>query len=442
MNGGLMKTSSHFALTLVAGLAFSASAFAADLGGNCCADLEERIAELEATTARKGNRKVSLTVYGWVNKAIMAWDDGARSNVYLGQDNTSSATRIGFRGNATINSEWKAGYSILMDWSSGARTATSDQLGEEKGGNGIAAGFTDDAAWRIRDANVYLESSRIGRVTLGRLTLTGPQGTIDLGEIGNVASGSQSLIAGGLFFRNSATNLLTAATIGNVTDATADYGWRTDGVRWESPTWAGFVLGASIGEATKVERVSALDGTVNIGRTYGLNVKYANEFNGVRVAAAAGIEVTQADETGGSINPRPDSENYGYSLSLLHTATGLFAQGHYMEHIRGNDLPLATEDKAKNFMIQAGLTRNYFGIGNTAIYGEYSSVKNGFDTFADRATLNGVIGDKYTMWGLGVTQNIDAAAMQLFAGYRNHSLDFTPSVQDISVFSAGMRINF
>ncbi len=30
--------------------------------GNCCADLEERVAELEATTARKGNRKVSLTL--------------------------------------------------------------------------------------------------------------------------------------------------------------------------------------------------------------------------------------------------------------------------------------------------------------------------------------------------------------------------------------------
>lgn len=37
---------------------------AADLGGTCCADLEERIAELEATTARKGSRKVSLTVSG------------------------------------------------------------------------------------------------------------------------------------------------------------------------------------------------------------------------------------------------------------------------------------------------------------------------------------------------------------------------------------------
>ena len=31
-------------------------------------DLEERIAELEATTARKGNRKVSLTVSGWVGQ--------------------------------------------------------------------------------------------------------------------------------------------------------------------------------------------------------------------------------------------------------------------------------------------------------------------------------------------------------------------------------------
>jgi hypothetical protein len=51
-------------------------ASAADLGGDCCADLEERIAELEATTVRKGNRKVSLTVYGQVNQAVMFWDDG------------------------------------------------------------------------------------------------------------------------------------------------------------------------------------------------------------------------------------------------------------------------------------------------------------------------------------------------------------------------------
>jgi len=47
----------------VAGLVSSiATSHAADLGGNCCADLEERVAEREATTTRKGNVIVSLKV--------------------------------------------------------------------------------------------------------------------------------------------------------------------------------------------------------------------------------------------------------------------------------------------------------------------------------------------------------------------------------------------
>jgi hypothetical protein len=37
---------------------------AADLGGDCCADLEDRVAELEATTVRMGNKKVSVQIYG------------------------------------------------------------------------------------------------------------------------------------------------------------------------------------------------------------------------------------------------------------------------------------------------------------------------------------------------------------------------------------------
>jgi hypothetical protein len=52
-------------------LGSSIPAQAADLGGDCCADLEERIADLEATTARKGNGKVKLTVYGKVNEGVI-----------------------------------------------------------------------------------------------------------------------------------------------------------------------------------------------------------------------------------------------------------------------------------------------------------------------------------------------------------------------------------
>ena len=73
-----LSLSALVAAGLMAG-ALTTGANAADLGGNCCADLEERIAELEATTARKGNRKVSLTISGFVAQQIMFWDDGHES---------------------------------------------------------------------------------------------------------------------------------------------------------------------------------------------------------------------------------------------------------------------------------------------------------------------------------------------------------------------------
>ena len=77
------------------------SAMAADLGGNCCADLEERIAEHEATTVRKGNRKVSLAISGFVGHTVMWWDDGTQSDMYIG-DAGNLTSRFRFKGEAKI----------------------------------------------------------------------------------------------------------------------------------------------------------------------------------------------------------------------------------------------------------------------------------------------------------------------------------------------------
>ena len=99
---------------LVGGLSVG-SASAADLGGNCCADLEERIAELEATTARKGNRKVSLTVSGWVAEQMMYWDDGFEKALYITGLGTTLATNVKFTGQATIAPGYYAGYVLHLE---------------------------------------------------------------------------------------------------------------------------------------------------------------------------------------------------------------------------------------------------------------------------------------------------------------------------------------
>ncbi len=109
MYGGLLKTASAAAILAAAGLFGASSAKAADLGGDCCADLEERVAELEATTVRKGNRKVSVTLSGFVGHNVMYWDDGVRSDTYIG-DGGNYGSRFRFVGSAKISPTLSAGF--------------------------------------------------------------------------------------------------------------------------------------------------------------------------------------------------------------------------------------------------------------------------------------------------------------------------------------------
>ena len=128
MNGAMMKATPRFAIAAAFGLVMGvSSARAADLGGNCCADLEERVAELEATTARKGNRKMSLTISGQVNRTIVWWDDGLSSKTFYGLDNRNSSTRLDFAGEAKVTAANKIGFEIQFDNQSGCTTSSFQQ---------------------------------------------------------------------------------------------------------------------------------------------------------------------------------------------------------------------------------------------------------------------------------------------------------------------------
>jgi hypothetical protein len=91
----------------------------------CCGDLDERIAELEATTARKRARKVSLTISGQVNVLILGSDDGRERNAGSA-DNINTSTRTRFLGSAKIDKNWSTGSKIEIVYGSSARSTTAD----------------------------------------------------------------------------------------------------------------------------------------------------------------------------------------------------------------------------------------------------------------------------------------------------------------------------
>jgi len=98
---------------LAAGLLPGRAAEAADLGDDCCADLETRIAEFDAATVRRFG-KVSVTLTGYVTKQVMSWDDGIERDAYIADIGPTQASNFRVSGQATIAPRWTAGYMLRV----------------------------------------------------------------------------------------------------------------------------------------------------------------------------------------------------------------------------------------------------------------------------------------------------------------------------------------
>jgi predicted porin len=389
---------------------------AADLGigGNCCADLEERVAELEATTARKGNRVVSLTVYGRVTQGILWHDDedGYREGKATIRDDSGSPTLFGFRGEAQIRPDLTAGY--VMEFGVSA----------DNGTDGVT----------IRHSHAYLDSQTLGRVTIGQAS----QVTDALYEI-NLAN--TVLVPGNL---NEESSFLNDA----LTDPWyyAFDGDRRQGVYYRSPTLAGFVLSAgyshdSLEDAEKYSR----------GDVWEVALRYAGEFNGVRVAAGVGYRHEDYVDDG-VFTTGGEADVFLGSASIMHMPTGLFVSGGLAKvEWEGGAADGAEQD---GFWVMAGIEKNFFGPGTTTLFAEYGESNTNYDVTVteedpdggDPVTTTFTVGDG-RFWGFGIVQRIDAAATDLFLKYRHVEVDGSELVEDgandsANVVIGGMRIQF
>lgn len=388
-----MKTSQFAmgALTCLLLGAASVPASAADLGGGCCADLEERVAELEATTARKGNRVVSLQIYGQVNKGLMVWDDGVDSDAFI-VDNTVESSRFGFQGKAQISKGLTAGFQMeieLVDAFSNLVTQGDDE---------------GESTLSLRQNYWYLESERFGRISVGHGNAAADAATEVV--LSNSLRHSDPNFGAGLKLRYGTGFAADDRTLGEVAGNLGPD--RNDLIRYDSPSIYGFILSSSWGDNDYAD----------------VALRFAKEFKTFKVATAIAYIWDEQGETG------EDFEQIGGSISIAHVPTGLFAAFQ-----AGSRDVKATDVDPSFWYVQGGIEKKWLSAGDTTFYGEYGR----YDDFH-------VLGAETTRFGFGVNQKIDSAAMDVYAHATFWSFDGLDegnvAPEDITTLMVGSRIQF
>ena len=501
MFGGLTKTSSRIAIAAALGMtlggfAMSASpAKAADLGGDCCADLEERVAELEATTVRKGNKKVSVTLSGWVVKLGSWWDDGRETNFYTGDKDTTLSSHFQISGSAQISPGWSAGYTIAV----------------EVPGNSASVGFAEnqfnDNAWNWTGLGglsvntllsyMWIKSDRWGTTNWGQLSQATDNVALLPDLSGTIIEANAVLFDGaGMFVRpkgaKNSNDLFSDFAWGQVVTCLSGgggvgadcAGYPYNGFRYDTPTWAGFSVSTGYYEDD----------------VWDVAVKYAADWNSIKFSAAvgytqltdegcrgSGAPCTNAVILGGGGAPhqdfRKDAQIFQVGASVLHVPSGLFVYGLYQREqndgtqwqtvkFDSNDNAFKLHDSNANendvWYIKAGIKRAWMPAGATVIFGEYGQYRDQFSGLCDLpsgnenilggndcqrflptgalaqnvniSTASGtqhfkkgdaitesavVTSSEVTRWGIGVVQEIDSAAMHVFARWQHLDLDLT-----------------
>jgi hypothetical protein len=453
MYGGLLKTASAAAILAAAGWFGAGSAKAADLGGDCCADLEERVAELEATTVRKGNRKVSVTLSGFVGHNVMFWDDGTQQDMYIG-DGGNYFSRFRFVGSAKISPTVTAGF--LYEF--GIDNNRIGNMNQGNGGDdldGTTGAGTSGRTDVLRDSTVWLQHSQLGKIKIGHgSTATDNLVLIDLGGMAGAGTPDLGLYMGAFRFRNAAGVLGNSsqtwqrALAGHESFDTS----RRNHVMYETPTIMGFNVQAAVAE----------------DNYWDVALRYAGEFAGFRLAFGIGYqEDSEFNSPGQSGTPAggltsglnsiictdacdAKTQELKGSASILHVASGLWLTGaggqRQVDGAGSAGVPDLTF-----WYLAGGIRKNFFGFGDTVLFGEYYESKGGLANAAFLTnTASGLVGgdtsSKATEWGLGINQYIDAAAMEVFVTYKHFSLDANlatlGSSEDFQAVIAGARVNF
>jgi hypothetical protein len=382
---------------LIAGLAILIASPA--IGADATSLQQEVVVTAPRETAipklRIGDDGNYIELYGQINKGLLIFDDGDSTLGYFPVDNANSSSRIGIRLLGTTSQGWSFGGNLEWEWNPYS-TTNVNQLNR------------DDFDWEtdlLRKAEVYLTSENLGKFWFGQGSMAS-DGTaeVDLSGTSVVGYSLVADMAGGPFFRMDDGLLSTV----HVKDAFTNYDGlsRKFRARYDTPSFAGFSLAASVG--TQIVPTET-DVTV-----WDVAARYDNTFDEFRVSAAIAYS-----------EPGEDQELYDGSISVLHDPTGISLT-----------VAAAYSDKeavdGRYGYVKLGYQADFFEVGKTALsvdayYGE--------DIVA--------VGTDSTSFGAQFVQNFDYLQTEVYLGVRSYSYDETvESFDDSFAVLTGARVKF
>ncbi len=460
MIGGLRGTASSLAiaalLSVGATVFIPRAALAADLGGDCCADLEERVAELEATTVRSGNKKVKVTLYGRMNRLVNFWNDGFEQNSYV-LNNSYSSSRFGITGKTKINDGWTAGMQIEIE-DEGNLSKFVDQFNDNPSNGSL----------NVRKSAIYIASEKYGRVWLGQQETAKDNITKDTVVIKGIDQTMHSdFYMNWSFFLTQkgfpgASNLSTIRyrDIGrcySTSSSAFDCSTRRQEIRYDTPELWGFVGSANWGEDD----------------IWAAALRYTKDGDKWKIGAGYAYE-NFTDEgfnaEGGGVpfqGFKRDMEEWAGSFSILHKPTGLWIWG-ANSNSQNNDIGARGVFTNQGppvmhaYDISGGLHKEWFPAGPTTIWGGYTWDQDGLGGFTrssgipSRAVWDGevaagafpgipfeteITSSETNKWYLGFDQAIDSASMNLYMAYQHITPEISLVTTDLAFSPTGKLRN-
>jgi hypothetical protein len=336
-----------------------------------------------------GGERAKLSLSGWVNRMVNIVDDGKNTDAYF-VDNDDAESRINLVGTVTATDDLTIGSRIELT------------IAPNKSGNVSQKNQEVNNIFDQRWVEASLASKRFGKLSLGKGdTASMNTAAADLSQTGIIAYATITDVAGGMLFREKDGDTLTDVSI---FDALHNFDGlnRQNRIRYDTPTYHGFSLAASV---ISDERY---DGAL----------RWGGQGYGFKAIGAAAFAYPNKDDT---------DFQYDGSFSLLHEDTGLNLT------LSAGLLDRDNQDDAQNFYGKLGWLTRFFSVGQTAFGVDYTRSLN-LPTEDD---------DGYSV-GAAAVQQFEEYGTEIYLLYRLHSLDrdVAPDVHDISVGSIGTRVKF